>query len=112
MEGFYVAYMTGPAGQTILMFALTKGKFVGADMGGIKYDGTFKAKPDGSAYRFSVVYVVPAGASLITGAPPSATPVTVPVEFELPRDFTDGRVITIETPRGPVNAKFGKLRDL
>lgn len=112
MEGFYVAYMTGMAGNSVILFVLRKGKIVGADIGGMKYDGTYKANPDGEGYKFSVAYVVPAGATLITGAPPSPTPQTIPLTFDLPNQFANGRVITIETPRGLVNAKFEKIRDL
>ncbi len=112
MDGFYIAYLTGAVGNSVLVFVLMKGKFVGADIGGMKYDGTYKVKPDGSGIKCSVVYVIQAGRALITGAPASQTPITVPLAFELPREFADGRVITIETPRGAVNAKFEKVRDL
>ena len=112
MDGFYVVYMTGRAGTSVLMLVIKDGTLVGADVGGIKYDGTLLAKPDGSGFTVSVVYVIPAGAGLITGAPPPAAPQRIPLQFELPNSFADGRVVTIETPLGPVNAKFERLRDL
>jgi len=31
---------------------------------------------------------------------------------ELPSDFANGQTISIETPLGPVNAKFEKLKDI
>jgi hypothetical protein len=34
------------------------------------------------------------------------------VKLNLPPNFADGRVITIDTPLGPVNAKFEKVKDI
>jgi hypothetical protein len=112
MDGFYVAYMTGNAGTSVLLFVVMQGRLIGADVGGLKYDGTIQQKPDGSGFTCSIVYVVPAGGILITGAPPQSEAVRVPLTFDLPNGFTDGRVITIQTPLGPVNAKFEKIRDV
>jgi hypothetical protein len=112
MNGFYIAYLTGAAGNSVLVFVLMNGKFVGADVGGMKYDGTFERKSDGTGIRCSIVYVVPPGKALITGAQPSPSAITIPLAFDLPREFADGRVITIETPRGAVNARFEKVRDI
>jgi hypothetical protein len=111
MDGFYVAYVTGRAGVSMLMIVISNGTIVGADVGGIKYDGTISPKPNNSGFHCSVVYVVPAGATLITGSQPPLTPQRIPIEFDLPQPFVD-RVVTIETPLGPVNAKFQKIRDL
>lgn len=112
MDGFYIAYLTGSAGTSVLVFVLLNGKMVGADIGGMKYDGTIEANADGSGYKCSIVYVVPAGRALITGVPPSRTPTAVPLSMDLPREFADGRVITIETPFGAVNARFERVRDI
>lgn len=111
MEGFYLANMSGTAGKSMLLFVVRKGKLVGADVGGLKCDGTVRLNEKGS-YKFTITYVVPAGASWITDALPSAHPVTLSFTFDLPREFADGRMIMIETPRGPVNASFQKIRDL
>jgi hypothetical protein len=45
---------------------------VGVDTGGLKYDGELARTEKG--FHCSVVYIVPAGASLITGSPPASTP--------------------------------------
>lgn len=112
LDGFYAGYITGNAGVTTLLFALQRGRFVGVDVGGLKYDGVLEEKRDGSGYTLSLVYVIPPGASLITGASPPETTLKVPLSTELPLQFADGRVIGILTPLGPVNARFEKLRDL
>jgi hypothetical protein len=105
MDGFYVAYLTGRAGTSMLMLVISHGTLVG---GGMKYDGTIVQKSDASGYLCSVVYIIPPGIPLITGAPPAAEPQRIPLQFELPLNFADKRVITIETPLGAVNAKFEK----
>ena len=110
MNGFYLVYATGRAGHSTLVVVMHNGVLVGADVGGLKYNGTIKE--DGAGYACSVVYVVPPGAVLITGAPAPTAPLRVPVSFNLPKSFADGRVIGIETPMGPINAKFEKIRDL
>jgi hypothetical protein len=112
MNGIYVAYMTGRAGTSVLMLVISGGMIVGADVGGIQYDFAIKENPDGSGYHCSGVYVVPAGTILITGAPPAVGPQRIVMEFDLPKDFGAGPVVPIETPLGPVNARFQKLRDL
>src|ERR1700730_9816600 len=112
MDGIYVAYLTGRAGTSLLMLVILRGSIVGADVGGITYDAKIEKKKNGSGYHCSGVYVVPAGANLITGVVPPNEPQRIVVEFDLPEDFASGPIVTIETPLGPVNAKFQKLRDL
>ena len=77
----------------------------------MQYNGSYKTKRDGTLEGV-VEYVLPAGASLITGAPAGVAPTRVSTKLTLPADFADGRVITIDTPLGPVNAKFEKLKDI
>lgn len=112
MDGFYVAYMTGHAGTSMLMLVIQHGIIVGADIGGLAYDGTIRDKGDGSGFRCSVVYNVPPSTELITGAAQSAEFQRIPIQFDIPRDFASGQILQIETPLGPVNARFRKLRDL
>lgn len=111
MNGFYAAYVTGRAGNSIVLFVARDGVLVGVDMGGMKYDGTLSQNADHS-FRCSIVYVVPPGTALITGAPAPSEAQRMPVEFQLPPEFWNGQVVTIVTPLGPVNARFEKIRDL
>lgn len=34
------------------------------------------------------------------------------LKLVLPAGFDDGRVVTIETPAGPINARFEKVKEL
>jgi hypothetical protein len=110
MDGFYAAFLTGRGGNTIVLLAVKAGMLVGVDAGGLKYDGTAQPLPDGSV-RFEVRYVVQPGTQLITGMGSVGTPTPVQLDFVAPKDFSSGVIITIQTPLGPVNAKFSKLRD-
>jgi hypothetical protein len=111
MDGFYLAYLTGKAGSSIAVFIIRENVIVGLDAAGMSYDGTIEPKSDGSGFVCKVVYVVPAGVPLLTGASPLAEPHRVPLTFELPTDF-DGKVVLVVTPLGPVNVKFQKARGI
>ncbi|MET4479630.1 hypothetical protein [Bradyrhizobium sp. F1.13.3] len=110
MEGFYVAYLTGRAGSSLLLFAIRGSDLIGVDAGGLKYDGKVSKTTEG--WKCTVVYTIPAGSpELITGADAPSTDQRIPLEFSLPPDFSNGQIIGIATPLGPVNAKFQKLRE-
>ncbi len=110
-RAIYAAYFTSFAGQSMGLFYIGDGVLAGIDVGTMKYDGTYKAAADGSLEGV-VEYVIPAGVSLITGAPPAAAPTKMALKLVLPAGFDDGRVVTIETPAGPVNARFEKIKEL
>jgi hypothetical protein len=110
-KALYAAYFTGVAGQSIGLFYIGDGLLIGVDLATMQYDGAYTTKADGSL-EGAVQYVLPAGAPSITGAPAGVTPTRITTNLNLPADFADGRVITIETPIGPVNAKFEKLKDI
>lgn len=110
MDGFYVTYVAARAGTAIILWVIRGTIMVGVDAGGLKYDGELQVTPTG--FHCSIVYLIPAGASLITGTPVIAESQRIPLEFDLPKDFANGQVVSILTPLGPVNAKFEKLRNL
>jgi hypothetical protein len=110
-KALYVAYFTGVAGQSIGLFCIGDGLLIGIDVAAMQYDGAYTTKDDGSL-EGAVQYVLPAGVSLITGAPAGVAPTRIKTNLNFPADFADGRVITIDTPLGPVNARFEKIRDI
>jgi hypothetical protein len=111
MDGFYAGYLTGRGGNSVVLLAIKSNSIVGVDVGGLKYDGSVEAASDGR-FRFHIRYTIPPGTPLITGVGGVATPTPVSLEFIVPADFASGTVVNIQTPFGPVNAKFSKLRDL
>jgi len=93
------------------MFCIGDGIIVGADAGGLKYDGTLTERTDGSLEGV-VQFMVPPGAQLITGLIARDLQ-TISTPVKLPRGFDDGKTVTlINTPAGPVNARFERLREL
>jgi hypothetical protein len=109
-KALYVTYFTGVAGQSIGLFYIGDGLLVGVDVATMQYDGAYKTERDGSM-EGAVEFVLPPGVALITGAPAEA-PTRVSVRLYLPAGFDDGRTVAIETPLGPVNARFEKLKDI
>jgi hypothetical protein len=110
MDGFYVAYLTGRGGNSVLLFAIRSSTLVGVDVGGMKYDGHVDKAANGTV-AFHVEYVVSPGVPLITGVGNVASPTPVALDFVVPGNFADSVVVTIQTPFGPLNAKISKLRD-
>jgi hypothetical protein len=75
-KALYVAYFTGVAGQSIGLFYIGDGMLVGVDVATMQYHGSYQTKRDGSLEGV-VEYAVPAGATLITGAPAGVAPTRV-----------------------------------
>ena len=110
-KALYVAYLTGVAGRSIGLFYIGDGILAGVDIGTMQYDGTYKTNSDGSM-EGALAYVIPPNTSLITGAPAVGALSRITVKLNLPAHFDDGRVLKIDTPLGPVNATFEKVKDI
>jgi hypothetical protein len=74
--------------------------------------GRIDPKPDDAGFSCHIEYVVPPDMPLITGPGPVAIATPVSITFDLPQNFAEGPVIGIQTPFGPLNVKFAKIRDL
>lgn len=101
--------MTAAGGSGLALFLLRAGVLVGADLGGVQFDGTYEQDKEG-VYTGSVVVRVPAGVTVIQGvtAPPAGLKYEVPLR--LPANFAEEPFIEITTPLGKVNARLQKLR--
>lgn len=110
LEGFYSVYYTGIAGFGHAVLAIAGGVVAGADPQGSIYDGTYTTDDDGN-FEISVTLKIPAGVTLVTGQP-------LPSDFSqkivatLRTGFADGQPVLVQTPMGPVNAVFRKLRGM
>lgn len=108
----YAAYFTGIDGSSLGLFYIGDGIITGVDVGGMKYDGTFRETLDGTLEGV-VQFIVPAGMKLVTGLVAGGEPQTLSAPIKLRREFGDGIAITrIDTPAGPVNARFEFLREI
>lgn len=110
MEGFYAVYYTGVAGFGHAVLVMRDGVVTGADVTGGIYDGKFKVADAGSV-SIEVTLTVPAGTTLVTGQTLPA-PYSQTIKAELSAHFANGQPVPVQTPLGPVNAIFKKLRNL
>ena len=88
------------------------GQIFGTDVIGSEYTGTYKE--DNGKITGEVQLNVPAGATLVTGAPVSADPYTILIPFSMPAGIKEKQVTQIQVtlPSGPVNANIKKVKDL
>lgn len=111
MDGFYSAYFTGVIGNSMALFAFRDGVITGVDVGGMQYDGHYSVDGERSVITGKMVYIIPPGLQLVTGAAAGSESVRIEFPLELPLGFADGRVLSIPTPSGVVNARFQKVRN-
>lgn len=111
ISGFYAIYYTGVGGSGIGVLAINNGIIVGADMVGGRYDGTYTQSAIAGNYDAKVRITIPPGSSLVTGALAGPQPLCMDVAMTLPENLGGEQPIRIETPTGPVNVIFRKLRD-
>lgn len=111
IDGFYIAYFTGVIGTSIGIFVFKEGIVVGADAGGGRYNGVFNISEDAQSIIGTIDLTIPIGMNSITGVSATTEPIAMSVPFELPTQFNRHDVFKIQTPAGPINAKFEKMRD-
>ncbi len=110
MEGIYTMYFTGHLGSGQGLFLLKGGVVAGADAAGGTFDGSYKQ--EGGFLNGVVRMTVPAGGTLVTGAVAGQSPLTFDIPLQLPENFANGQTIALNTPTGPINIIFKKLRDI
>jgi hypothetical protein len=93
------------------MLVLQRGSIVGADAGGVLYDGTYQDRGDSLDVRLTMT--VPPGVTLVQGTLAQPTAYSVPINVSLSkRALTTSEPVLLQMPPGPVNAIFRKLRPL
>ena len=111
-DAIYTAYLTGKAGSTFALLVFRDGVIAGTDAGAVHYDGTYELTSDRRNIFGNIEVNSPAGTASITGVSNPDRPLTYAVPFRLPVQLDPDAVYRIETPIGPVNAKFKKERAL
>lgn len=111
INGFYAGYMTGVGGSGVAIFTFKDGVIVGADMGGVLFDGTYAPNEQGQLVG-QVLVNVPEGVTVIQGITAPAGGLRYEVDLALSPDFLTEPYIKIKTPIGNINARLQKLRDL
>lgn len=104
---FYRIVIAGQAGwgAGVLVFD-DSGVVVGADAGGVIYQGNFRLQ--GGLLKAEILVTIPAGLTLVTGTAPNSQPFTFVVNLSLPLDdLTTER--DVDTPVGRVRVQLRKL---
>lgn len=105
-NAIYAAYLTGKAGNAFALLRFHDGMITGLDTGEGCYDGEYKLGPDQEKIVGTIKVNLPAGVPTITGVASSERPLQFDVPFALPVNLDPDAVYRMETPTGPVNAKF------
>jgi hypothetical protein len=110
IDGFYAVYFTSKDGALgAAMIAVVNGKIIGADPTGVRLDGEYEKVQGG--YRAKIAVKVPPGTQLVQGGDSGQKGRSYEIEFSFTQKLDDVPFIRIETPLGPLNVKFVKLRD-
>lgn len=106
IEGIYTAYLTGAAGQGMAMFVFKDGKIAGADIAGLTFSGSYEVKA--SRVIGEINYRMPAGTVSITGKSFQQDSDNIAIPLSLPEEIDPNETYRVDTPIGPLNAKFVK----
>lgn len=106
VEGIYTAYLAGAAGQGMAMFVFRDGKIAGADIAGLTFSGSYQVN-DANLIG-EVRYRMPAGSVSITGASFEQSSDIIVVPLSLPEVIDPNETYRVDTPIGPLNARFVK----
>ena len=102
----YAAYLTGKGGSALALLRFHDGVITGLDTGEACYDGEYSLEPDKQKIVGTIKVNLPAGVPTITGVTSSERPLQFDVPFALPVQLDPNTIYRMETPTGPVNAKF------
>lgn len=110
INGFYTAFMSGIGGNGIAIFTFKDGIIIGADMGGVLFDGNYAPNETGQ-FIGKIIVKVPQGVTIIQGHTAPLGGMQYEVDLKLNPTFLSEPYFEIVTPIGNVNARLQKLRD-
>ena len=110
MHGMYMMYYTGKASCGHALFCMKNGLIAGADAVGGLLDGTYKESDDGNIEISVTLKSIP-GTGLVTGKMVERDDLLQKITAKLPSYFWSGNAIGIQTPTGPINVIFKRLRE-
>ena len=112
MDGIFAGYFTGALGSGFGIFVIGSGQIVGADVGRVKFDGTYEIDAGTEMLVGAMKITVPANTPTINGRPMAPTESSYTFDLTLPKDLGGEKFHRIETPFGAVNVRFEFLRGL
>lgn len=109
-EGYYsITYMGATGASGFGMLALDNGEIIGADAGGVKYDGTYIYNEATKALDAKLTLTVPAGGILVMGSAPQDHEWQFDFDASFPRETSETPIL-IQTQFGPVNVIIRYIR--
>lgn len=111
LDGFYLAYMSS-VGYGLVLFVIKEGNIVGADPGGVKFDGIYRELENSGNYSGKIKISAPPNIQLVQGVDSGETGLEYEVNFTIPSNFQDSPFFKVDTPFGAVNIKLEKIRNL
>ncbi len=109
-EGFYSITFAGAGGDFGSgVLVLDTGAVIGADVAGVRYDGTYAYNPKTEMIDAKVKLTVPPGVWLVTGVQAQDEEWSFDFEVSFPRE-TPETPFRVNIPSGPVNVIIRYLR--
>jgi hypothetical protein len=113
IDGFFRIAFTGTAGSGLGILVLRSGSIVGADVGGVIYDGSYAENSATGEININVSMAAPAGTTPVQTGVPLTAPINVPITATVaPANLNSEKPFLLQSPLGPVNVVFRKIRDL
>jgi hypothetical protein len=110
MNGIFAMYYTGLVGSGHVVVIKEGGKIAGADATGGLLDGTYEEAGEGFI-DVVVELIAQPGTWLVTGPVVGQEPIKQQITARLPDNLGAGHPLPVQTPTGPVNVIFKRLRD-
>ena len=112
IDGYYRITFTGRAGSGLGLLAFHAGVVAGADAMGSLFNGTYTEDPQSGELEFHVTMNAPAGITPVQTGIALAAPLALPMSGKIAgRDLDNDMPKLLDTPIGPVNVLFTKIRD-
>jgi hypothetical protein len=113
VEGFFRIAFTGKSASGFGILVLNHGVVAGADVAGVTYDGTYIENQEKKTLEFQLIMHAPAGVTPVQTGVPVPAPVSLPITGSVKQeDVGTERPTLMQTPLGPVNVLFQKIREL
>jgi hypothetical protein len=110
-EGIYAVYATSKSSKGLALLILKAGTIVGIDLERVCIDGTYSEVERDGIEGF-VKVIAPPNIKLVQGGSTGPSGFEYEMPFRLPLGFAQAPFCRLETPFGPLNLKFEKLRGL
>jgi len=112
IEGFFRIAFTGASGSGFGVLVFSDGLIVGADAAGVTYNGVY-TQNTAQLIDFHATMSAPAGVTPVQTGVSLISPVNLPISGTLyENDIYSENAILLQTPLGPINIIFKKIRDL